>query len=494
MKLKINLSGYIGHGWYIKNDIYTVGYAFIDDHHLNTETLHSEFEKVNTKEAFIAILSKLNGEFSVIINHKSLKCFAVNHTRKYPLLYSVQDGVVYVQDHAPNEFKLNNEQVSIFQELFTTEGNHTLFEGWSSLIFNQLAAIEGTNFTVDSYRNYFSTTRESHSLDKIDSVLTRVFSRYSQLFDNKNIFLTLSGGYDSRLVLCKLLEFVPKNKITCFTYGNKESEEVKTAMAVAKRLSVKHIFIEYNEEIFASFFSNSFKNYTLRNHFGTQLPAEQNYYALHYLKENNLVPDDAVFINGIYGDTVAGSGLKASKIDNIENYIQRNHLIKSTSKFSFSNNLDNYENWRYENRAFKFLSSVSATFESFGYTVFAPLGDNEWITLLSSLNHEDRINSNLYVRFIFEKYFEQNNVAFKRSKPTKIQFIKNLIRNKIPTKIIIGTKEIKKQFIATPANNNYAFLYDKVYSEINSKKIKDYNFNKLYVEYLLKLLEDFRLK
>ena len=61
----------------------------------------------------------------------------------------------------------------------------------------------------------------------------RVFDQYIDIFNPRNIHLTLTGGIDSRFVLASLLKL--KDKITCLTYGNKKSnDQIKSSIICNK--------------------------------------------------------------------------------------------------------------------------------------------------------------------------------------------------------------------------------------------------------------------
>lgn len=490
MKLEIRIKGYIGNQWFFKENIYTIGYAFVNNHYYDNIALNELFSRINNINQFSNLLAEIFGEFSVIINKVDLQCLAVNHTRKFPLLFSEKSNTVFVQDYIEETNDLNNEQVVIFKQLFTSDGNATIFNNWQTLLSNQFAYITDNQFIIEQYRNYFKSVKKEFTFDEIDHTLSKVFERYDRLLKDNHIYITLSGGYDSRLVLCKLIEYYPKEKITCITYGNPDSIDVKTAKAIVKKLSLKHIFIEYNKDTFSTFFSEHFKNYVLNNHFGTQISTEQNYYALHYLKSNQLIPQDSVFINGIFGDGVAGEALDTNIIKDIRAYILKKHNVSSNSKFKLSDNLDNYENWHAQNRMFKFLSCANATFESFGYKVISPLGDNEWIALWTSMSKNNRLHANMYKKYIFNNFFIPLDIAFIKDESIKYSKLKNKLKDKLPKYIQYVLKKMKSKITKQHSLCNYDILYDMVYNHMNVKPNKDYNFNHIFALYMLELIEE----
>src|SRR5690606_7417167 len=103
-----------------------------------------------------------------------------------------------------------------------------------------------------------------------------------------------------------LLKNAGYEKVICFTYGrpNRESE---LSQMVAEKLGYQWIFVDYrkidikgylHDPVFQDYYRYAGNNYTM--------PYLQEYFAVKYLKDNKLVPDDSVFIPGHGGDFLAG--------------------------------------------------------------------------------------------------------------------------------------------------------------------------------------------
>ena len=79
-------------------------------------------------------------------------------------------------------------------------------------------------------------------MNKLDEVINEIFGRLTKKLKNKNIFIPLSGGFDSRLVLAKLHEHGYKN-IKCFSYGLKNNSDALIAKKVSKMIGVEWFFM-----------------------------------------------------------------------------------------------------------------------------------------------------------------------------------------------------------------------------------------------------------
>ena len=70
--------------------------------------------------------------------------------------------------------------------------------------------------------------------------------------NNRPIWVPLSGGLDSRLILCKLHESGYKN-LNSFSYGLKNNSESLIAKYVSKSLNINWKFIEIKKKITLTF-------------------------------------------------------------------------------------------------------------------------------------------------------------------------------------------------------------------------------------------------
>jgi asparagine synthase (glutamine-hydrolysing) len=138
--------------------------------------------------------------------------------------------------------------------------------------------------------------------------------------------IPLSGGFDSRLiaVLMKKLNY---ENVICFTYGRK-TNEVEISQSVASKLGFKWYFVDYDAIDYIGFTKDEqFLTYAFEYSGAYSMVYLQEYFAVKYLKENNLIPEDSVFLPGHSGDYLGGSYTnRTAKISHDKEYA--NHFSK----------------------------------------------------------------------------------------------------------------------------------------------------------------------
>lgn len=93
------------------------------------------------------------------------------------------------------------------------------------------------------------TTKESISIGA--DLWKKIINQYIEYFKDKNISQTLTAGIDSRLILAgfRANHFYPDT----FTFGKKDSLDVKHAEKIAKKLKSKHYHLYPEEEFFCNY-------------------------------------------------------------------------------------------------------------------------------------------------------------------------------------------------------------------------------------------------
>jgi asparagine synthetase B (glutamine-hydrolysing) len=114
----------------------------------------------------------------------------------------------------------------------------------SSLVFTDRLIIRNKNF-LDSIR-----LSDANPVDAVE-----IFNKETDKWVSKNTHLSLSGGFDSRVILSSML----KQKIypTVVTLGNEDSSDIQVARSIAERFGLEHKtvnlslddFFEYGERI-----------------------------------------------------------------------------------------------------------------------------------------------------------------------------------------------------------------------------------------------------
>lgn len=466
MNVSIKLNFSFGYIWYEFNGIYVKGYLFDDLDNLYVDkSLVDYFENVKTEEQFKSKLSCANGIFSVIINRDGNTFFAVDRTRTFPLFYVynqkqlvISDDTNYLKDLF--SLSLNRKNVEEFISTGFVTGKNTLIDEINQVQAGEYLIWSNTRIKNKIYYSYLVTSTEiatdvEGKLKNIFSdILDRLANRMMMVAKGRQLVIPLSGGFDSRLIV-SLLKRKRYENVVCFTYGSKDSFEVKISKDVAEKLSYRWYFIEYNNETILN-------DYTSQDDFKKYYPFAannvsnfllQDYFAVKYLHDNNLISKDAIIIPGHSGDFLGGSHLRSEEIitkDNLLSSILRKHY--SLSQYDenmklkvlsyIERNMNDYlsysvnENFNMKERQSKFIVNANRVYEYFGYQHMIPLWDKELVEFFRILPLQFKFSQeNMYNSVLFERVFNQLNLVY--SKDFLIQsgfkrFIKKILKQLLP--------------------------------------------------------------
>lgn len=474
--------------WQTDSNISASGSAFHDETLLNTSGIISYFKSIKNENEFLEKVNNLSGHFSVIIELESQLLAAVDLIRTFPLFYKQENKGFVISNQTENDGLYDAIEIEHFKKMYCTLENNTLLQNWKQIQAGEYIVIDKSESkcTVKTYFHHFSEKEivvNSEDLKKKETKLIRQAIHYA---NNRTILIPLSGGYDSRYLLCLLLEHHYVN-ILCYTYGKKESYEVKTAEKIAQTLNIKWIFIEYTDELLSTFFTEKWKAYSATNHHFTSLPHEQDFFALHYLKENKLLPENVVVMNGFCQDIHAGSFItKESKFDLSEIILQKHQL--HIHPVGYQNNWNSYQEWLIKNRISKFIVNSVHVYSFYNLDFYLPFWQKEWIQFWYSLPFEERVFEKYYINYLFKGIFKKYNVRlekpdFDQNKNSKRW--KTLVKTILPERAVNSIKNSKIKNIKSDSNNTF-FLYDTIFKFLKEKSAKkDYKINSIHAAYFL---------
>jgi len=150
--------------------------------------------------------------------------------------------------------------------------------------------------------------------------------------ENNQLYLALSGGMDSRLVL----GYIPqKIDLNCFTYGNDDQYEVKVASKLAKIKKAKFQYFYDPEKYFPT--KKTLSNYVLLKKGHIRLP---NWFEI---LENVQGDHKSYFMLGDMCESLPGRNIGRY---NIRKYKLRNYITGVSKNNFIQNTPENFENWR----------------------------------------------------------------------------------------------------------------------------------------------------
>ncbi|ARV07662.1 asparagine synthase [Polaribacter sp. SA4-10] len=513
ISLKINK----GFKWHSNESIFIKGYFFDRNNNFyQKENALLFLDKITSKEKFIKKIKEINGCFSVLIKVDNAVFIASDTTRSFPLFYTFKNEKIHISDDIV--FLKEKYNISEFNKLAKLElkaslhtcGKKTLLQNVFQVQSNEYLIIKNNKIIENNFFFTYAIKDESsisYSSLKKEATLAfeNTFKRLLSSLDNKMVVIPLSAGFDSRLIAVFLKKH-NYNNVICYTYGSSKSSEIENSKRVAKKLGFKWFFIEYDAELTNDFLnSNDFNEFT---HFAgkfSSTPNLQEYFAVKYLKENNLIHKDSIFIPGYSGDLLGGSqflkviprDLKTKEIvplilkrkfNNYHLTLSEKKILKKEIETNLKNLDKNYhqnipssvfENYDITEKIAKYIFNSASFYNFFGFEHRTPFWDKELLLFFKTVPHEFKILKTLFDEVLIEEYFNRFEVNFSNEQqPTnrnlKFQKIKNKIKPFFST--FIKQKKLKKNDWNNyqPITNQLLLLIRKNDLKVK-RKSNDYN-------------------
>jgi asparagine synthase (glutamine-hydrolysing) len=428
------------YNWQQHHSTSYAGTIWLNGKVLTVEALDSHLSELKSFTQFAAFIEQVQGQFSLIRKIDESYWIATDPIASYPLFHRINNSAVEITDAPAGLLQgetliPNHDATHFFLQFGSTFGTETLVDGLQGIepgTANQLSE-EGLH-TVHYLKDYFSNKHKNeYSPKELKSVLDEIFSRYLKHFANCPFVVPLTAGYDSRLIVT-MLKKMGIEQVYCFTWGRNNNAEVATARKVAETLGYSYRFIEYNHELITDFKEKEqFKKYIDYAGNFISMPFLQDYFAVAYLKENNLIPENAVFIPGHTGDGYAGSHLRPW-FENLSKKEISNEIIDQFAITGFQHKalhkkqinglllrkLDDeafspvqfFDYWDISTRQARLVARSSCVFQFFGYEVVLPLCDQQFIRYFFQAPLAHRYNEKLYRETLVEYYFKPVHVDF----------------------------------------------------------------------------------
>ncbi|MDY7036485.1 MAG: asparagine synthase C-terminal domain-containing protein [Thermodesulfobacteriota bacterium] len=244
------------------------------------------------------------------------------------------------------------------------------------------------------------------------------------------IWVPLSGGLDSRLVLCKLKQLGYDN-LTAFSYGPPGNYEAKAARYVAEKVKVPWHFVPIKmKEAKNFFYSQERKDYWDFSDGLTNIPNMQDIHVLTKLYHKRAIPPGTVIVNGQSGDFITGGHIPISFINHepyisslFERAIDKHYSlwlnlktnenlnkienkilsILEIGKNGFLDNqklANNYEWWEWQERQCKYVINGQRIYDFLEIRWFLPLWDDEFLKFWSKIPLRWKYGQKLYKDYL----------------------------------------------------------------------------------------------
>lgn len=423
-------------------------------------------------------INSLNGVFSIIINADDFFIAASDSTRFFPLFYGIKKDTFFLSDDI--EYVRKNIASDMLDETACTEFLSAAFTGSSRTLYQkvfQIRPVEILSVKQEQInRQYFFSFSKTHSeifnseytelLLQAKNLIDKNFSNLLKRLKGQKIALPLSGGYDSRLIAFKLKEHGFDHTV-CFTYGRK-NKEVEISKKVAETLGFKWYFVEYTDNLIKDFHQtkvfNDYYQYASR---GTSMFFLQEYPAIKYLIENNIINKEYNALPGHSGDLLRGALLYKNFPENctrnqLPDILLSNKFVHATlnrkdkrilyqklnehiDELYFNPELLPYsilEDWEMKERTAKYIFNSSHAFTYFGIKVFFPLWNKDIIEFFRRLPFAERLNGKLYYDVLKKCYFASAGLDFNNDiQPLFKDLIINNLKSRFRKYLPLSVKE-----------------------------------------------------
>jgi len=467
-----------GFSWHHRGGVHAKGYLFDRAGIFRQgEATLDYFGTASDADSFREKLREANGCFALILETDRQLLAAVDPVRSMPLFHATNGGCVVLGDDVraiQQEFEGEAQIDPVAREELLRVG-YTVGPSTLDPRIKQLEA--GEMFVVDKATArgraevYFShahgdyTNKGEESLiDELDEITTRWARRLIASSGGRTIVVPLSGGYDSRSIVCALRRENYPNVICC-SYGVPTSYEHHIARKVAARLGYGIHIVEYNRQRWESLIESSLLSKFCR--FALQqcaVPSVQEILTLETLAAERAVPADSIFVPGYCGDLLGGSYVpfetgnnhsEAVLVEGIDNYLYRrlftnwrkpimpetkqailDRIHDYTSRFK-ADDIQSFcsvlEDWFTRHKVAKFVINAVRTYEFFGHEWRLPLWDKELIAWWYRIPLRFRVNSVLYHRYLFDRLFNPMGVGFR--KPWILDSLRRSVRPRLPARL-----------------------------------------------------------
>ncbi len=431
----------VKYNWFISSGIFVTGFTWLNGEHVAGWAFQKLILQHSGSFSELQQLAvSLNGQFSFVVKKEKELWAACSHTWSFPLFYG-QAGTGFMISDDPNVLlkKLPNPEIEPFSTDYflmfgVTPQNKTLFRQINQIKPGEILIQTGKGIKPVSFFDPVTNSRSQKvTEEKLGNSIFSLFEKYFNFLRNKPVLLPLTSGYDSRLLACLLKGFGHKN-VLCATWGRQNNVEVATAQKVAEQLGYPYKFIEYNADLISDFATkNKFPKYADYAGHLSSMPFLQDYFAIEYLKNHQLISEETIAMPGYSGDYFAGSHFdpKMETADN--NYLLSKIVHKYSASYplkpkslkaiqayilkNFLNDGDfepwqNYEKWDFQERQCKFISNANHAWFYFGNEVMMPLFDKEFIEFFKNVPFGQKLGADFYNTTLENKIFMPHQVNF----------------------------------------------------------------------------------
>ena len=529
MSVKILMIRNQGFCWQHRDGVHAKGYLFdCSERYRRGEAILEYFAAITETDRFRDRLREANGAFAVILETSQHVFAAVDSVRSMPLFYAMKgQDLVLGDDARAIQHELGRKETdSIAREEFLragyTLGPTTLdprirqIEAGEFFVHDKSSAQHSTRLYFSHAHGDYTDESEEVLLDELDQIYSRFTRRLIESVQGRTIVVPLSGGYDSRSLVCSLKREGYSN-VLCYSYGVPASFERQIAGKVAGQLGYPIHIIDYSRPRWQALLDSprfaEFSAFALQC---CAIPCVQELLAREQLAGKKAITHDAVIVPGYCGDVQGGSFVPTEVrlqrpervlTEGLERYILRTQFKLRTLPIPLNveqaifSRISSYtshfrtadiqafcsvlEDWLTRNRLAKFIINTVRTHELYGNEWRLPLWDNVLIKWWYKIPLRLRVDNRLHHRFLFERLFEPMQVAIRKpTPPASLRAFNRLSNSRLLARAVPVVKALYrisiKQFRPAPVdidgfNDLSALLLERLPPGWNSRDFGNIN-------------------
>lgn len=469
MSIDVQLGNYNAFKWENKTNTYVIGHAIYNDKLLHEKELLKLIDKITTEDELTNTVKQLNGAFSIIKINKDGKIYLITDiVGSFPILYQINDNNILISDDI-NKFKnktLNNTNIEELLALRVCSNNKTLYNEIFQVPSATITTINNNNVKENIYFEYkvtkVNTKGEKEIFQEMYELYDKAVKRLIEFANGKKIVVPLSGGYDSRLILCHLRKN-NYNNVVCYSYGRKNNPEYISASKVSKELNYPFYFVEYKSKEMQTKYYNKEEYSKMADYFGRGkvLPIIQEWIAIDKLINKGIIDKECIVAPGFLGDFLNGSEIKNDELtaneynttNNLKDYILKKsygwHRYNDNLKKKFTNEISNTLNIKFNDekvkvekiiellevfdlreRESKYIANAVRVYEYYGLKWYLVYTDKCLMEYFKNANQIAKIDRKLYKKYVATYYkdlLEKAPIAVKKSDIRSAKTYKNFI-------------------------------------------------------------------
>lgn len=396
--------------------------------------LHQVISNPTRKDQVVQSLEEIKAHFAVIIRGSNFCLACTDLCRSTPVFFS---GAAVSNDanalrlekqiHEPERRGHRDAAMAGF-----VTGPGTLYTHLSQLEAGTCALWTSEKESPELWRHSIyephciQNTNHRSLSDNFLAVMDNTIKRGIEEAAGRPIWVALSGGLDSRLLLAKLVEHRCPN-LSAFTYGPRGSDEARIAQEVADRLNVPwSTHFTTPQQMKAFFLTPQLKDYWAFSDGLCSVPNFQDFLSLKILQEHDKIPNGTFIMNGQTGDYISGGHIPETLMtpsvspETLFSAIIGKHFslwqslktpetlceiraeLATRFNITFSKNVDReeaiaiYERFEYEERQAKYVINGQRNYEFLGLNWLLPFWESDIVNFWRDVPIEAKFRQKLY--------------------------------------------------------------------------------------------------